>query len=81
MAAIRETFEECGILLAKDAKTGRLFSDISDEEREEGRKAVHSGKVKFPELLKKWGAVADLGMHISSTQFLQYPPMKTDNSI
>jgi hypothetical protein len=60
MAAIRETFEECGILLAKSKATGKLFTEISDEEREEGRKAVHGGKILFSELLDNWGAVPDL---------------------
>jgi hypothetical protein len=59
LAAIRETFEESGILLATSEKTGRLFTEISDEEREQGRRDVHSGKVKFLDLLQKWGAVPD----------------------
>ncbi|CAN9202951.1 unnamed protein product [Alternaria alternata] len=59
MAAVRETFEECGILLAKSKKTGKLFTEISDEEREKGRRDVHSGTVKFGDLLEKWGAVPD----------------------
>jgi 8-oxo-dGTP pyrophosphatase MutT (NUDIX family) len=61
MAAIRETFEECGILLAKDKKTGRLRADVSDEEREQGRRDVHGGKVKFGDLLERWGVEPDLG--------------------
>lgn len=56
LAAIRETFEESGILLALSKKTGKLFTDISDEEREAGRRAVHAGTTKFTELLEKWGA-------------------------
>ncbi|KAF2638821.1 hypothetical protein P280DRAFT_404134 [Massarina eburnea CBS 473.64] len=61
MAAIRETFEECGILLAKSKKTRRLVSseELGDEEREEGRKAVHAGKVTFTDLLDKWGVEPD----------------------
>lgn len=62
MAAIRETFEESGILLAKSKRTGKLFTEVGDEEREEGRKAVHGGKVSFGELLEKWGCEADVGM-------------------
>lgn len=61
MAAIRETFEECGILLARSKKTGKLFSssDITDEERERGRRAVHSGETMFADLLSQWEAEAD----------------------
>ncbi|KAF2708032.1 hypothetical protein K504DRAFT_503219 [Pleomassaria siparia CBS 279.74] len=60
LAAIRETFEESGILLATSKKTGRLFTEISDEEREQGRRDVHSGKVKFIDLMENWGAVPDV---------------------
>jgi 8-oxo-dGTP pyrophosphatase MutT (NUDIX family) len=73
MAAVRETFEECGILLAKNKKTGRLFTEISDEEREEGRKGVHSGKVNFPDLLERWGAEADLESLIPFTRWITPP--------
>jgi 8-oxo-dGTP pyrophosphatase MutT (NUDIX family) len=73
MAAIRETFEESGILLAKSKKTGKLFTDISDEEREEGRSAVHAGKVKFAELLEKWGATPDTEALIPFTRWVTPP--------
>ncbi|KAF1955091.1 hypothetical protein CC80DRAFT_549807 [Byssothecium circinans] len=61
LAAIRETFEESGILLAKSKRTGKLVSaeELGDTEREEGRRAVHKGEVRFGELLERWGLVAD----------------------
>ncbi|KAI1509492.1 NUDIX domain containing protein [Pyrenophora tritici-repentis] len=70
MAAVRETFEECGILLAKSKKTGKLFTEISDEEREQGRKDVHSGKIKFRDLLETWGAVPDTDALIPFTRWV-----------
>ncbi|RAR13132.1 glycoside hydrolase family 78 protein [Stemphylium lycopersici] len=70
VAAVRETFEECGILLAKSKKTGRLFTEISDEEREQGRKDVHSGKVKFGDLLERWGAEPDTRSLIPFTRWV-----------
>ncbi|CAE7030482.1 hypothetical protein CFE70_004185 [Pyrenophora teres f. teres 0-1] len=70
MAAVRETFEECGILLAKSKKTGKLFTEISDEEREQGRKDVHSGKVKFGDLLESWGAMPDTDALIPFTRWV-----------
>ncbi|KAF2468998.1 uncharacterized protein BDR25DRAFT_229729 [Lindgomyces ingoldianus] len=73
MAAIRETFEESGILLAKSKKTGRLYTEISDEEREEGRRGVHSGKVKFVELLERWGAEPDVAALIPFTRWITPP--------
>jgi len=70
MAAVRETFEECGRLLAKSSKTGKLFTEISDEEREQGRKDVHSGKVKFGHLLDTWGAVPDTDALVPFTRWV-----------
>ncbi|OAK94256.1 hypothetical protein IQ06DRAFT_234792 [Phaeosphaeriaceae sp. SRC1lsM3a] len=73
LAAVRETFEESGILLAKSKKTGKLFTDISDEEREAGRRAVHSGKTKFTDLLEQWGAVPDTESLIPFTRWITPP--------
>ncbi|KAJ4299757.1 hypothetical protein N0V90_005003 [Kalmusia sp. IMI 367209] len=70
MAAIRETFEESGILLAKNLRTGKLFTEISDEEREEGRKAVHAGTILFPDLLEKWGCEADTDSLLLFTRWI-----------
>ncbi|KAH8716795.1 hypothetical protein GQ44DRAFT_742390 [Phaeosphaeriaceae sp. PMI808] len=70
MAAIRETFEESGILLATSKKTGKLFTDISDSEREEGRRAVHSGGIKFGDLLEKWGTEPDVSSLIPFTRWI-----------
>jgi 8-oxo-dGTP pyrophosphatase MutT (NUDIX family) len=79
MAAIRETFEECGILLAKSKKTGKLFTEISDEEREQGRKDVHNGKIKFGDLLERWGAVPDTQSLIPFTRWVT--PVSTPESL
>ncbi|KAF1966705.1 hypothetical protein BU23DRAFT_584262 [Bimuria novae-zelandiae CBS 107.79] len=68
LAAIRETFEESGILLAK--KNGRLFTEISEAEREKGRRAVHAGTTLFPDLLKKWGCQADVDALIPFTRWI-----------
>lgn len=73
LAAIRETFEECGILLAKDKGTGQFFTNISDGEREEGRKAVHGGKIRFGELLERWGAEPDVDALTPLTRWITPP--------
>ncbi|KAF2737639.1 hypothetical protein EJ04DRAFT_430514 [Polyplosphaeria fusca] len=73
MAAIRETFEESGILLATSTKTGKLFTDISDAEREQGRKDVHSGTISFGALLSRWGAVPDVQGLIPFTRWITPP--------
>ncbi|KAK3954908.1 hypothetical protein QBC32DRAFT_334960 [Pseudoneurospora amorphoporcata] len=62
LAAVRETFEESGILLArrKGGSDGGLL-ELSEEELEEGRKEVFGDKVKFTSWLESKGGVADVG--------------------
>jgi hypothetical protein len=43
---------------------------VSDEEREQGRRDVHSGKVKFLDLLHKWGAEPDVEGLIPFTRWI-----------
>lgn len=59
-AAIRETFEESGIVLARNAGFGRLI-EVPEEEREEGRRLVHSNEVPFEKWLAGKGGRADTG--------------------
>jgi 8-oxo-dGTP pyrophosphatase MutT (NUDIX family) len=61
MAAIRETFEESGIILARNAGFGRLI-EVPEAEREEGRKLVHSNKIPFEKWLASKGGKADTGI-------------------
>ena len=63
LAAIRETFEESGILLARNNGFGRLI-EVEDKEREEGRRQVHSGEIEFPKWLARKGGRADLGTYL-----------------
>ncbi|KAK2744628.1 hypothetical protein FQN57_004233 [Myotisia sp. PD_48] len=50
-AAIREMFEESGILLAKNKVTGEMVH-VTAAEREEGRHAIHQNKITFDQWLK-----------------------------
>lgn len=60
-AALRELFEESGILLAKDESSGEMVT-VSEKERERGRRAIHGGEVEFGEWLGgQGGAVPDIG--------------------
>lgn len=59
MAAIRETFEESGILLARNNGFGRLI-EVDEGEREEGRRAIHASQVPFTKWLAGKGGRADL---------------------
>lgn len=58
LAAIRETFEESGILLARNNGHGRLI-EVPEAQREEGRRLVHDNKVPFTKWLAQKGGRAD----------------------
>lgn len=59
MAAIRETFEESGILLARNNGFGRLI-EVPEAERENGRRLVHDNKTAFTQWLAQKGGRADV---------------------
>ncbi|GAM85407.1 hypothetical protein ANO11243_034140 [Dothideomycetidae sp. 11243] len=69
IAAIRETFEESGILLAKNNGFGRLI-EVNDAEREEGRRLVHSNKIEFRKWLASKGGRADIDNLIPFTRWV-----------
>ncbi|KAK4223446.1 hypothetical protein QBC38DRAFT_459325 [Podospora fimiseda] len=70
MAAIRETFEETGILLAFDKAGNLLKAD------DEARREVHSGKKKFLGLVDELGGKVDLDGLIPFTRWVTPPNMK-----
>ncbi|KLJ05708.1 hypothetical protein EMPG_10843 [Blastomyces silverae] len=57
-AAIRELFEESGILLAKNKRTGKMIH-VNVDEREIGRHAIHKNKITFNEWLKSIDEAAE----------------------
>ncbi|KAM0253511.1 hypothetical protein ACHAP5_000540 [Fusarium lateritium] len=67
MGAIRETFEETGILLAK--KDNELIN-LSSEDRDLARKQIHNNQIKFMEWLKSLGAEPDLDGLIPFTRWI-----------
>lgn len=69
MAAIRECFEESGILLARNNGFGRLI-EVPESEREEGRKAIHSNQTTFPKWLAQKGGRADIDGLIPFTRWV-----------
>ncbi|KAE8148333.1 ribosomal protein S21e-domain-containing protein [Aspergillus avenaceus] len=56
-AALRELFEESGILIAKDQSSGKMLV-VPEETREEGRRAIHRNEVSFIGWLKKQNPAA-----------------------
>ncbi len=61
IGAVRETFEECGILLARDAKSQQLVDAVRAGEIEtRHRAALNKGERNFSEILKTEGIVPAL---------------------
>ncbi|KAF7588903.1 hypothetical protein BBP40_005018 [Aspergillus hancockii] len=56
-AALRELFEESGILLAKNRHSGEMLA-VPEEKREEGRRAIHQNKITFGKWLKQQNPAA-----------------------
>jgi len=82
LAAVRETFEESGILLVHPLSTSAPSADshdplqllqLSDDERDEGRKLVHNHKVLFTEWLNSKGGMADTSGLIPFTHWVTPP--------
>ncbi|OJJ02407.1 hypothetical protein ASPVEDRAFT_83913 [Aspergillus versicolor CBS 583.65] len=73
-AAIRELFEESGILLAKDQSSGKMLA-VREEERDKGRREIHQKKTTFSEWLQKQNtaAVPDIDNLIPFTRWVTPP--------
>lgn len=61
-AALRELFEESGILLAKDKSSQKMLA-VREEEREKGRREIHQKRTTFSDWLKRQDTAAapDIG--------------------
>ncbi|OBT83164.1 hypothetical protein VE02_08248 [Pseudogymnoascus sp. 03VT05] len=69
LGAIRECFEESGILLARHRDGGGML-EVPDAERERARRAIHSGEEKFSEWVKKMGGVVDADALLPFTRWI-----------
>ncbi|KAE8450661.1 hypothetical protein EG329_006005 [Mollisiaceae sp. DMI_Dod_QoI] len=70
MGAIRECFEESGILLVKRNDGSGDLLEVEESIREQGRKDIHAGKVKFGDWVKKMGGVVDTDSLIPFTRWV-----------
>jgi 8-oxo-dGTP pyrophosphatase MutT (NUDIX family) len=61
VAAIRESFEEAGVLLARDAATGDVVSSATVEHLAATRAAVAAGERSFADVVRGAGLVLDGG--------------------
>ncbi|KAK1829518.1 hypothetical protein QBC39DRAFT_427199 [Podospora conica] len=75
LAAIRETFEESGILLARPKEGRAELLDVSSDVLDAGRKEVHANKVKFVDWLSGIGGVADIENLHPFTRWVTPPNM------
>lgn len=70
LGAIRECFEESGLLLAK--KDGHLVA-VEDQERDTARKQIHSGRLKFKDWVEGLGGNVDSGSYSLIISHTIYP--------
>ncbi|KAI9790761.1 MAG: hypothetical protein M1835_000789 [Candelina submexicana] len=71
LGAIRECFEESGILLARRKESAaHTLLKVEADVREEGRKAVHCNSIRLLEWLEQLGGVADTENLIPFTRWI-----------
>ncbi|KZP29089.1 hypothetical protein FIBSPDRAFT_947095 [Athelia psychrophila] len=68
IGAIRECFEESGILLAR-TKEGR-FLDVPEAERERARKEIHAERLRFVDWVEGLGGVVDSNSLVPFTRWI-----------
>ena len=73
LAALRETFEEAGILLAR-RKKGTGLLQISEAEREEARHKIHDHQWDFAHWVRRLGGIPDITGLRPYTRWIT-PPM------
>lgn len=70
LAAIRECFEESGILLAKYQADPERLVQLSEQDRDEGRKLVHAEALPFRNWLQQKGGIPDIEGLVPFTRWL-----------
>lgn len=91
-AAIRECFEESGILLARKRDNTDGLVELTEQERDEGRKAVHAEKIPFAQWVKekggeigteglvpftRWLTPANIPKRYSTQMYLYFLPLES----
>ncbi|KAI0273445.1 NUDIX hydrolase domain-like protein [Gloeopeniophorella convolvens] len=72
LTAIRETFEEAGVLLASGTSTGA--APPSDATLDAARAAVHANRTRFADFLRQHGLAADTRALLPFTEWITPPP-------
>ncbi|KAF2963636.1 hypothetical protein GQX73_g9926 [Xylaria multiplex] len=73
LGAIRETFEESGILLARKGDRNGPLLNLPVLERDKARKAIYDGDISFGKWLESIGGVADTENLLPFTRWLTPP--------
>ncbi|KAI1209629.1 uncharacterized protein F4807DRAFT_425687 [Annulohypoxylon truncatum] len=70
LGAIRETFEESGILIAREGDADGNHLNVSSAECDQARKEIYKNEVRFVEWLRSIGGVADTDNLIPFTRWI-----------
>ncbi|SLM33904.1 NUDIX hydrolase domain-like [Lasallia pustulata] len=70
LGAIRECFEESGLLLATKKESPKELLRLSDDEREQGRHAIHEDKVSFRQWVDQKSGIPDIDGLIPFTRWI-----------
>lgn len=81
LAAIRECFEESGLLLATKRENPKELLGLGDEEREQGRHAIHENKVGFQQWVEQKGGMPDMGKYLCTKLTRSGLNLRTDSLI
>ncbi|KAI0096676.1 hypothetical protein GGR51DRAFT_26443 [Nemania sp. FL0031] len=73
LGAIRETFEESGILLAREGGKDGPLLNLPTSERDKARKAIYENSISFGKWLESVGGIADTDGLLPFTRWLTPP--------
>ncbi|KAI1420674.1 hypothetical protein F5Y12DRAFT_788083 [Xylaria sp. FL1777] len=73
LGAIRETFEESGILLAREGSKDGPLLNLPTSERDAARKAIYENTISFGKWLESVGGVADTDGLLPFTRWITPP--------
>ncbi|KAI1314253.1 hypothetical protein F5Y03DRAFT_6446 [Xylaria venustula] len=73
LGAIRETFEESGILLAREGSKNGPLLNLPTAERDEARKAIYENAISFGKWLESVGGFADTDSLLPFTRWITPP--------
>ncbi|KAI3319718.1 hypothetical protein HD806DRAFT_525377 [Xylariaceae sp. AK1471] len=73
LGAIRETFEESGILLAREGSKDGPLLNLPTAERDKVRKSIYENEISFGKWLESVGGIADMDNLLPFTRWITPP--------